>query len=365
MAQDASQPVAPHTPSRLIEAVNGLAALLRPPRSYALIAPVVLASVLLWAYWPTLTAIVERWNDPKYSHGYLVPAFALYLLWFRRRVRPVQPLAPSNWGLALVLAGLALNFAGSYLYHGWLSMLSLLPVLAGICLFLGGWAALLWAWPSIAFLVFMMPLPYRLEVSFAHPLQRMATLGSAYVLQTLGFPALAEGNVIKVDQAQFQIVEACNGLSMLVTFCALSTAVAVVIKRPWLDRIVILASAPPIAVFVNVVRIVIAAVLNETAGPVWSYDFFHNKAGWVMMVIALGVLWLELYLLARLFVESPSRREGPLDLGLAIGSADRVSDRSEQSAMSEQAQSRRRRRAGERPRNGALVKQGMEIVPEE
>src|SRR5271154_5588779 len=44
---------------------------------------------LLWSYWPTLGEMVRRWSqDPRYSHGYLVAPFALYLLWIRRPLRP-------------------------------------------------------------------------------------------------------------------------------------------------------------------------------------------------------------------------------------------------------------------------------------
>ena len=45
-------------------------------------------------------------------------------------------------------------------------------------------------------------------------------------MQTLGRPALAEGNVILLNDVELGIVEACSGLRMLVVFFALSTAVA-------------------------------------------------------------------------------------------------------------------------------------------
>ena len=65
----------------------------------------------------------------------------------------------------------------------------------------------------------------------------MATTASTYLLQTLGFMAFAEGNVIQLNEARIGVVEACSGLSMLITFFALSTAAALVVKRPLLDRI--------------------------------------------------------------------------------------------------------------------------------
>ncbi|MFO1532156.1 MAG: archaeosortase/exosortase family protein, partial [Thermoplasmatota archaeon] len=47
----------------------------------------------------------------------------------------------------------------------------------------GGRTALRWSWPALAFLLFMVPLPFRLEKALAHPLQRVATLASTYALQ--------------------------------------------------------------------------------------------------------------------------------------------------------------------------------------
>src|SRR5262249_56384836 len=90
----------------------------------------------------------------------------------------------------------------------------------------GGWSSCRWALPAVAFLAFMIPLPYRLEVMVADPLQRLATTTSTFALQTLGLPALAEGKVILLNEVKIGIVEACSGLRMMMIFFAISTAVA-------------------------------------------------------------------------------------------------------------------------------------------
>ena len=210
---------------------------------------------------------------------------------------------PSWGGLVLIGAGLALWLAGAYFYLGWFEEVSLLPALAGLCVLARGWRSLRWSWPAIAFLIFMLPLPFQAEVALAYPLQRVATKASTYALQTLGFPALAEGNVIHLNEVEIGVVEACSGLSMLFTFFAMATGVVLVIRRPWLDKVLIVASAIPIALIVNVVRITVTGVLHETVGSRLANLVFHDLAGWLMMPIAVGLLWLELELLARLLVE--------------------------------------------------------------
>src|SRR5690349_20775116 len=66
-----------------------------------------MAAILLWSYSPTLIGMAERWErDPVYSHGYLVPVFALLLLWYRRKMLASVSLRGVWWGgLALILAG--------------------------------------------------------------------------------------------------------------------------------------------------------------------------------------------------------------------------------------------------------------------
>src|SRR5438552_2300558 len=53
-------------------------------------------ATLLWAYWPTLVEITQKWSDPQYSHGYLVPVFAVALLLYRAMPSRAQPKNPSS-----------------------------------------------------------------------------------------------------------------------------------------------------------------------------------------------------------------------------------------------------------------------------
>jgi exosortase len=271
----------------------------------------VLGLGVLWAYAPTLTGLAERWSqDPQYSHGYVVPVFALVVLWDRWRRSPCGPLQPTWWGLALLVAGAGLRLAGAYFFFNWFDALSLLPTLAGVSLLLGGWPVFARAWPAIAFLAFMIPPPFQVEILLALPLQRLATQASTYALQTLGLPAVAQGNVIVIDDLKLGVLEACSGLSMLFTFFALSTAVAFVIKRPLWQKAVVFLSAIPIGVLMNLLRITVTGVLHRTAGSDLANAVFHDLAGWLMMPLALGLLWLELQFLARLFI--PAGPTGPV-----------------------------------------------------
>ncbi len=272
-----------------------------------LIVPAAMAAVLFWAFVPTLAELAHRWSsDPQYSHGYLVPAFALALLWLRReRSAALTVDGGSWWGLVFVAIGTAIRFAGDYLYLDWLDAASLLPCLFGLVHLMGGKAALGWVWPAIAFLAFMIPLPFRLEIALAHPLQRVATIASTYALQTIGLPALAEGNTILINETRIGVVEACSGLSMLVIFFALSTAFGILAPRPLWQKLLLAASAVPIALIANITRITVTGLMHEMVGHKAADLVFHDLAGWLMMPFALVLLWLELKVLGRLFLQVP------------------------------------------------------------
>src|SRR5437762_3290414 len=134
-----------------------------PDRSWRLPAAALFAAVLvaavLWSYWTTLAGVVWRWaKDPQYSHGWLVPLFAGYLLWTRRDKIARQSLYVNILGLVVIVAALGLRLAGTHYHFDYFDQISLLPCLAGIVLLVGSWPALFWSLPALAFLAFMIPL---------------------------------------------------------------------------------------------------------------------------------------------------------------------------------------------------------------
>src|SRR5437763_14575321 len=92
---------------------------------------------------------------------------------------------------------------------------------------------------------------------------------------------------------------------MLMVFFALSTAVALLMRKPLWERLLVCASAVPIALLTNLLRITATGVLHDTVGKEIADAVFHDLAGWLMMPLALAFLGLELKLLGHLLVEPP------------------------------------------------------------
>jgi exosortase len=152
----------------------------------------------------------------------------------------------------------------------------------------------------------MAPLPFRFEQLLSWPLQRFATIASCWVLQSVGQPAVAEGNVIHINDINdtvLEVAQACSGLRMFVAFFALSAAFAIVSQcRPWQKAIVLL-SAPPIAILSNVARVTVTGLLHNGFGSEAARVFTHDVAGWAMIPFAVALLALEMWYVNRLFVE--------------------------------------------------------------
>ncbi len=215
------------------------------------------------------------------------------------------------WGLAVLGVGIAMRFLAAYDFYTLVGALALLPTLAGIALFVGGTRALRWALPSILFLIFMIPMPGAISDLLAQPLQHIATSSTIYLLQVLGIPATPEGNIIVLTDGRINVVEACSGLRMLMLFIAVSTAVAMLVHRKLWERLLLVVSAVPIALAVNILRITATAVVHELISPEAGDVVFHQAGGLLMGPFALAILWLEMVFLDHALVTPPS---GPLVL---------------------------------------------------
>jgi exosortase len=298
MGQPPRSPVAPQVEVGIFD----------PSQRTSLVILVGLIGLLVAAYWDMLTLTSAAWSDDLYSHGWIIPLFSVGLLWLRWQPFQTSVPAMERWvGLGILAIGLSVRlFAAKYTVLP-IDRLSFIPSMFGAFMLVGGFHAVRWAWPALSFLVFMFPLPTALEVNVLNRLQRMATISSTFVLQTLGVAAFRTGNLISIPGMgqPLNVAEACAGLRMATIFGALAVAMVFIIDRPWWDKLVILLSAIPIALIVNIVRITVTAVLTMWVGQD-NYavgKICHDYAGYViMMPLALALLWLELQILERVTI---------------------------------------------------------------
>jgi exosortase len=279
-------------------------ALRDPTQRGPILAVVGLTVLLVLAYWDMFVLTSAAWENDLYSHGWIVPVFALGLLWMRwEPFRPVR--ASERWiGLAILAVGLLMRLGAVYFRFNPGDRLSFLPCIFGVFVLVGGWHAIRWAGPALGFLIFMFPLPSVLERVVLLRLQTLASICSTFLLQTMGVAAFREGNVLNIAGENLFVADACSGLRMLTVFCALAVAMVFLIERPWWDKFIILLSAVPIALAVNIVRITLTGLLYMLVGPENHFvqNLGHAWAGYFMMPLALVFLWVELQILEQLTI---------------------------------------------------------------
>jgi len=261
------------------------------------------AAVLVWSYWPSLGVLVDRWRgDDNYGHGWFVIPITLAILWQRRgRLEGMKPRRPSLLGFAPLVALLALRYLLYERNELWIESALFPVVVAAFTLAVGGWSTLGWAWPGIVFLFFMLPLPPSLNPILAGQLQTVATYGSVNLLHAIGLAVINEGNVILVGDQRLEVAEACRGLSMLLSFATLITAMVILVRRPIWERIVLMLSIIPIALVCNIIRIAVTAFCYAKFGG--EVKAVHDWAGLAMMPLALGFVLVEMKIMSWLVVE--------------------------------------------------------------
>ena len=71
------------------------------------------SALLITAYFAVLKHLVEQWsNDENVSHGFFVPAVALYIAWQRRDSVLAIERKPAWWGLAIMAWGALQGYVG-------------------------------------------------------------------------------------------------------------------------------------------------------------------------------------------------------------------------------------------------------------
>lgn len=247
------------------------------------------------------------WHYSDWSHGWIVPVFSTYLVYTRWGGIQRCPITHTWIGLLIMLAGLATyQYSLWGLVIGYLRPLSMLVCLLGVTVFLCGLPVLRHVWVAWLFLFFAVPLPKGVYFQLTDPLRRIAASASVWVLSIV--PGWF-GSELEIDRVgstihyvhrgvggALDVADACSGMRSTITLCALGTAVAFVADRPAWQRVVLLASCIPIALFSNLIRVITTSILHIYVDKSLAEGTPHMVLGLITMAIALllfmGLGWL-------------------------------------------------------------------------
>jgi exosortase len=256
--------------------------------------------------WPVLLGLVaitfptwrfittESWSTEQGSHGPLVLASGLWLL-----VKMIPETAevrrrPPAWrayGAIAAIAAALLLFRTAAVIE--LEVYALYALFVATLYSYFGARALQILWFPLFYLLFAVPLPDSLVAALTNPLKMWISETAVSFLHLIGYPIASAGVMIQIGQYQLLVAAACAGLNSLITLTALTLFYVYLSHRAnWRYMAVLIAAAVPVAIFSNLIRVLLLILITYHGGEAAAQGFLHNFAGMTTFVISLATIYL-------------------------------------------------------------------------
>jgi len=236
--------------------------------------------------------VEEWWNNPDFSHGFVVPVFAGFVIWRERSRLKNLPVKPSWAGLAIIGLALAVLVTGSLGAEVFSSRSSFIALIAGSVVNLFGWRWLRALLFPLACLFLMIPIPVILFNHLTFPMQLFASRFASSLLPLLGVPVLREGNVLQLPSLALEVAEACSGIRSLTALITLAIIVGYIFEKSTIRRLLLALSAFPIAIIANGLRVVGTGLSVQYGNPSLAEGFFHSFEGLLVFLVSAFLLFL-------------------------------------------------------------------------
>jgi exosortase len=257
------------------------------------LASLTICLLVLAVYYQVLGKLLsDWWHFPDYSHGFLVPLFAAFLVWEKRKTLFATKITPAWSGIAVMALGLVVLLLGVFGSELFLSRVSLVILLAGLVLCFGGAQLLKELRFALLVLLLAIPLPEIIYSQITFPLQILASKLASNLLPYFGVPVLREGNVIELPLMKLEVAEACSGIRSLMSLFTLAVFYGYFMEKSVWRRVVLVLASIPIAIAANAVRILGTGLCVQYWDPDKALGFFHEFSGWVIFLVSLVCLYL-------------------------------------------------------------------------
>ncbi|MBL8200247.1 MAG: VPLPA-CTERM-specific exosortase XrtD [Chromatiales bacterium] len=272
------------------------------PMILAIIAVAGVTIALLFSF--GIEWMLKAWETPEYNHGYMIPPVAFYLVWLRARALadPGDQLARRGaWlGFGLVALALVVNILGEMSAVVTISEYAMILVIWGLALAATGYRGMRLLWVPLLYLAFMIPLPNFIETRLTTGLMLLSSEIGVAVIRLAGLTVFLEGNVIDLGTYQLQVAEACSGMRYLFPLMSFGFLCAVLFRGRWWQRTILFVATVPLTILMNSVRIGIIGILVNYFGIEQAEGFIHDFEGWVVFMACVGVLFIIVWIFARM-----------------------------------------------------------------
>jgi exosortase D (VPLPA-CTERM-specific) len=269
----------------------------KPDQGWLLLAALLLGLIgLCYVFSDGLSKMLEMWEQDEYSHGYMIPMVALFIVWQRLNELPEVSRHGAWLGLAAVAAGLFIALLGELSAIYAILQYGFLVTFCGLVLSLLGWRGVQKIWPALAYLLFMIPLPVFLYNSLSSELQLISSSLGVVVIRLFDISVYLEGNVIDLGAMKLQVVEACSGLRYLFPLMSFGFLIAYLYRGPVWQKVILFLSTIPITVLMNSFRIGVIGVTVEYWGQEMAEGFLHDFEGWFVFMACVAILFAEMWI---------------------------------------------------------------------
>ena len=243
------------------------------------------------------------------SHGKLIPFMVLALFWWKRKQLLVLPLQTWWPGLLLMALALGLHLLGYMVQQPRISIVALFVGIYGIMGIAWGLPWLRESFFPFCLFAFCVPLGWS-AVSITFPLRvlvcKMVVLISGDVLQ-IDIRRVGTALIDPTGHYQYDVAAACSGIRSLFATIAVAIIYAMLCFRPWWKRGVLIASAVPLAVFGNIVRMLTIIIAAEFWGQEAGNYVHEGGPLGIISLLPYVAAFAGLILLGRLLGDKPAK----------------------------------------------------------
>jgi exosortase len=272
--------------------------------SQSTLMPLLSGGLLLALTWPVWHWLWGEWlGNDYYSHGILVPLVVVFLVVQRlRNDRSVWSGGEISRSEGLVVLSMSLLLF-LYFYYGrayYLAAFAMIGLLIGLIWSLWGAHLVRKLIFPIGYLVLMVPLPFVERATL--PLALFTGVCATGVVQWLGLEVTVVGNAVTLPNANLVIGAQCSGVNSLIALVSLMALSAYLLDGPLWGRLMLVATAAPLAILGNILRVASLLFVARAYGAQAAFTFYHDYSGIVFfLAIILLMFPLTQLLQARTF----------------------------------------------------------------
>ena len=274
-------------------------------------------SLLGYIHSPSLFAgMYAAYNNPNPAsddgHGNFVPFLVVGLFWWKRKELLALPLQIWWGGLLILIAGMVLHVLGYALQQPRISIVALFTGIYGLMGLAWGRG---WLRKSVfPFFLFVFCIPLGGQADYiTFPLRLLVCQLVEVVAQwVLGIDVIRMGTQLFNSSGtyQYDVAPACSGIRSLIAIFLLATIYGfITFRSPW-QRLLLMASAFPLAVLGNLARMLLIILAAEIGGQKWG-NYVHESSifsliPYIPAIIGLLVIgrWMEKR-------QNPGKKEQP------------------------------------------------------